>query len=182
MIIGNNTRNANEIYEKIENKAKERYGKNIGEIKIFSNKLPNNDIWKLCDKNNILLKSEYPELYEKIGDIYKGLSSRTLLETEFCIPNLEGRYLAMRTEHGGFELTSDSIQAFSLESVEYYAYFPNDEINRDYFKSILDNTSKKYNLDRFEKPVKRIICEIKEHIRKSISSDDKIVNYYIRVR
>lgn len=178
--LGNN--NAENIYKQIELESKFRFDTPIGEIKIFTRELPENDIFKKCDSNNILSKKEYPLLYSVIGDMYAGMLGRNLQEDELVIPNLEGRYLSMRTADGEFELSPDSIQAFALETVEYYAYFPNNNVSKNYFKSILDTVSKKYDMNRFEKPVKRIICDIKDHVRKTTSENDKAFLYYMRVR
>ena len=183
MILSQTNKSAKEIYEKIELETHFRYNKPIGEIKIFTHKLPeDNGIFKLCDKNNILSKAEYPLLYSVIGDIYSTMISRTLQADEFVVPNLEGRYLCMKHKDGGFELTPDSIQAFARESVEFYAYLPNNDVSRNHFYSILDKNSVQFDMYRFEKPVKRIICDIEDHVRKTVSTDDKAFLYYMRVK
>ena len=182
MILSQDNKSAKEIYSKIELETHYRYNKPIGEIKIFTRKLPeDNGIFKLCDKNNILSKAAYPLLYQVVGDMYSSMIARSLQADEFVIPNLEGRYLCMRTENGGFELPPDSIQAFALESVEFYAYLPNNNVSRNQFYSILDKNSKQFDMDRFQKPVKRIICDVTEHVRKTVSTDDKTFLYYMRV-
>lgn len=183
MILSNENKSAKEIYESIELEAHFRYNKPIGEIKIFTHKLPeDNGVFRLCGKDNILSKAAYPLLYKVIGDMYSSMITRTLQADEFVIPNLEGRYLSMRTSDGVFELNPDSIQAFALESVEFYAYLPNNDVSRNHFFSILDKTSNQYDMERFEKPIKRIICDVKDHIRKTVSTDDKAFWYYIRVK
>ena len=182
MIIGNNDTSVDSLFNKYLKDIRFKYNKPIGEIVISTYEFPETEIFKKCDSDNILSKTDYPELYEVIGDMYQNMSTRQLQSHEFVIPNMEGRYLCMRSEGGNFELTPDSLQSFALETVEFYAYLPSNTVTRSYFRSILNRNTTNKDVDRFEKPVKRIICDITDHIRKSVSGDDKTVLYYMRVK
>lgn len=148
--------------------------------------------YKLCLGNdNILLKEDYPELYEIIDDAYRFHALRELLDSEFCIPRYDGHYLVGTKKLGEgedileehkFISTEDSIMAFRIHSKDDVAKYPYMEDSNVSSPFKLVNKNIAFNGHTGIPFVNKLELLTDIPHRTSVSIDDRAIYIYMRVK
>lgn len=188
-----------EIYNDIYDDIRDITGKPIGEILIrFNDTLHAFDshTWKKLDSSNILNKTDYPDLYKKIGDKYSNFyklyaqdpsnnySFPTSFnpDTQFMVPDLTGRYLVQRNDDEDFILTNESIQAFKITIPGNFAKLQNFSYSYNDFKNTEESN---LALQEVKKPIKEIKFFMdldSKNTGDTIDIDSRNCIFYIRCK
>lgn len=173
MISKTNTLDSNTLYESIKDEINSSLGIIPYTIVISMEEI--NDKEHILLDGRLLNKSDYPDLYNIIGDKYNANYSGKIEDYQFAIPNLCGRYL-----YGGdnFNIVDAAVQSFALESLDEFATKTTSDTITRYFKSIR-KTGNEIKVES-EKAVKKINAKNIGSDRPSISIDDKCVLFYLK--
>lgn len=178
--------------QKVREIARSSIGYPLGEIIQLPFK-SSDETLKLLDENQIVNKSNYPDLYKIIGDYYTDYYTNLYRlgeiplankeNGEFMLPNLSGRYLVQRNPDDSFELTPAAFQSFKIVISNQFAKVASWNEVYNSFKSN-DETIHKVALS--DKPIQnvKLLTNFKEENLDSetININDKCINFYMRVK